>query len=254
MTKKELEKKNKELEKKILELQGIKTKTIPEIPIYSFSKITEDELKSVVNIKQNFKDENIFDEWFNNDFIIDKEIEDFLQELINQNQKLILSFNEDELKFYFLAPIFNKIKFLSFENEIRAFYENILTYKTDKFIFNGKVDFMLSKGLTSSEKPYFFIQEFKKGKKPTDPEPQLLAEMISAVELNKTKSIRGAFIIGGNWYFVILEKLGKDKYQYFISKTFNSTDIEKLKGIYRNLLFVKNEIIEMVQKEKGNKK
>ena len=250
MTKKELEKKNRELEKKILELQGIKTKTIPEIPIYSFSKITEDELKSVVNIKQNFKDENIFDEWFNNDFIIDKEIEDFLQELINQNQKLILSFNEDELKFYFLAPIFNKIKFLSFENEIRAFYENILTYKTDKFIFNGKVDFMLSKGLTSSEKPYFFIQEFKKGKKPTDPEPQLLAEMISAVELNKTKSIRGAFIMGKDWYFVILEKLGKDKYQYFISKAFDSTKIEDLKGIYKNLQFVKNEIIEMVQKEK----
>ena len=108
---------------------------------------------------------------------------------------------------------------------------------------------MFSKGLKRSEKPYFFIQEFKKGKKPTDPEPQLLAEMISAVELNKTTTIRGAFITGAIWNFVILEKLGVDKYQYFISSNFDSTKIDDLKGIYRNLKFVKNEIIEMVRKE-----
>ncbi len=241
-------KENEILRKEIQELKGIK-KTIPEITTYSFSQITEDELKSVVKIKQNFNDETIFDEWLNNNLVVSEETEIFLQELIDENRRLILSYKEDDLKIYFLAPLFHKIKFLSYENEIRAFYEDVLTYETDKFIFNGKVDFMLSKGLTSSEKPYFFIQEFKKGKKPTDPEPQLLAEMISAVELNKSTTIRGAFITGENWNFVILEKLGKDKYQYFISKTFNSTDIEKLKGIYRNLKFVKNEIIEMVRKE-----
>ena len=243
-------KRNEELEKKILELQGIQTKIIPEIKTYSFSQITEDELNSVVDIEENLENETIFDEWLNNNIVVSDEIEDFLMKLLKKNIKLIFSYNEDDLKVYFLIPIFNKVDFFSFKDNIRAFYENILTYKTDKFIFNGRVDFMFAKGLKRAKKPYFFIQEFKKGKNPTDPEPQLLAEMISAVELNKTKSMRGAFIIGGNWYFVILEKLGKDKYQYFVSKAFDSTKIDDLKGIYKNLQFVKNEIIEMVQKEK----
>jgi uncharacterized protein YfkK (UPF0435 family) len=45
--------------------------------------------------------------------------------------------------------------------------------------------------------------------------------------------------------FVILEKLAKDKYQYFISQNFDSTKIEDLKDIYKNLCFVKHEIFEM---------
>ena len=44
----------------------------------------------------------------------------------------------------------------------------------------------------------------------------------------------------GNEINTILEKLEKDKYQYFVSRDFNSTNIEDLKDIYRNLLFIKN--------------
>jgi hypothetical protein len=64
----------------------------------------------------------------------------------------------------------------------------------------------------------------------------LLAELISAVELNDWKLIKGAYIIGGNWHFAILEKLELHKYQYFISQNFDSTKIEDLKSIYKNLL------------------
>ncbi len=249
MTNEELLKEIIELKKEVQELKGIK-KTIPKIPTFAFSKITENELKSMVDIRENFKDETIFDEWLENDIIVSEETENFLMELLKKNAKFIFSYNEDDLKIYFLAPIFNKVDFFSYEDEVRAFYENVLTYETDKFIFKGRVDFMFAKGLKRSENPYFFIQEFKKGEEFANPRPQLLAEMISAVELNKTTTIRGAFIIGKDWYFVILEKLGIDKYQYFLSEAFNSTKIEELKGIYRNLKFVKNEIIQMVRQEK----
>jgi len=47
--------------------------------------------------------------------------------------------------------------------------------------------------------------------------------------------------------FVILEKLELHKYQYFISQNFDSTKIEDLKAIYKNLLFVKNEILAMIE-------
>jgi hypothetical protein len=62
--------------------------------------------------------------------------------------------------------------------------------------------------------------------------------------------MKGAYIIGAIWNFVILEKLGKDKYQYFVSVNFDSTKIEDLKGIYKNLMYIKNEIIEKVKQEK----
>jgi hypothetical protein len=70
-----------------------------------------------------------------------------------------------------------------------------------------------------------------------------LAELIAAVELNDVQSIKGAYIIGSNWSFVILNKLEQHKYQYSISKNYDSTDLDKLMGIYKNLQFVKQEIL-----------
>ena len=66
--------------------------------------------------------------------------------------------------------------------------------------------------------------------------------MISGLELNNILSMRGAYIIGAIWNFVILEKLGKDKYQYFVSSNFDSTKIDDLIGIYKNLLALREEI------------
>jgi hypothetical protein len=96
-----------------------------------------------------------------------------------------------------------------------------------------------------SKTPYFFIQEFKRSEEYGNPRPQLLAELISAVELNNWNTIKGAYIIGAMWHFVILEKLEKNKYQYFVSQNFDSMRIDDLKTIYAHLLFVKNEIIVM---------
>jgi hypothetical protein len=101
--------------------------------------------------------------------------------------------------------------------------------------------------LEYSEKPYFFIQEFKKGKESGYPEPQLLAELIAGVELNNFQTMKGAYIVGAIWNFVILEKLAENKYRYFISINFDSTKIEELKEIYKNLLFIKDEIFKMVE-------
>ena len=57
-------------------------------------------------------------------------------------------------------------------------------------------------------------------------------------------------VFGAIWNFVILEKLSKNNYQYFVSQNFDSTKIEDLKDIYKNLIFVKEEIIEMAKSGK----
>jgi len=240
---KRLKKEIKGLKKQVALLKG---EDENQIPTYQYSKIRDTDLKKLFEIRQKLND-HVFDEWFLNQIEIDNEVEVFLTDLIAENKPLIERYNEEDLKVYYIIPLPNKINFLLKDKEIRGFYELPMSYATDKFILNGTVDFVVSEGLFESKKPYFFIQEFKRNEDYGNPRPQLLAELISAVELNDWKFIKGAYITGGNWHFVILEKLELHKYQYFISQNFDSTKIEDLKAIYKNLLFVKNEILTMVE-------
>lgn len=240
---KQLKKEIKELKKQVALLKG---EDENQIPTYQYSKIRDIELKKLFDIERNL-DNSIFDEWFLNQIEIDNSTEIFLKDLIGENKSLIEVYDEEDLKINFVAPILNKVKFKSFEKKIRDFYELQMCYQTNQFKLSGTVDFVVSEGLVESKKPYFFIQEFKRNEDYGNPRPQLLAELITAVELNDWKFIKGAYIAGGNWHFVILEKLERHKYQYFISQNFDSTKIEDLKLIYKNLLFVKNEILTMIE-------
>jgi hypothetical protein len=231
-----------QLQKEIKELKGINENNIP---VFQFSKITHTILKELVNIKKNL-DRTIFDQWFNQTYKIENETVSFFENLIEDNYKLIDTYSEEDLKINFLVPILNKVHFKSYEKEFREFYELPIKYETQKFIFNGTTDFVVSKGLVESEKPYFFIQEFKKGQQDGYPEPQLLAELISGIEINQWEEIKGAYIVGAFWYFVILNKIDNNKYEYFVSKSFDSMRIEDLKQIYKNLLYIKDDILKIV--------
>ncbi|MCK5876560.1 MAG: hypothetical protein KAG43_02905 [Candidatus Marithrix sp.] len=211
------------------------------IPTYTFSKIGYKDLRKLVDIERVF-DNNIFNSWFNCDIALATEDISFLTNLLNQEIDLIRIYSEEDLKIHFLSPILNRVKFKSLESKVRDFYEETLFYETDNFILRGVTDFVVAKGFEYPETPYFFIQEFKKGLQYSNPEPQLLAELISAVELNKFKQMTGAFVVGENWNFVILDKLGQNKYQYVISRTFNATNTDDLMSIYKNLLVVKRNI------------
>ncbi len=242
---------NSEIELKLLkEIEELKKQVAiltgkDKIPTYQYSKIREIELKKLFEIEKKLSP-MIFNSWFNNDICLTEDIVRYLHKLIEQNSGLIEDYNEEDLKVYYIIPLLNKIDFLLRDKEIRGFYELPMSYTTDKFILNGTVDFVVSEGLVESKKPYFFIQEFKRSEDYGNPRPQLLAELISAVELNDWRFIKGAYITGGNWHFAILEKLELHKYQYFISQNFDSTKIEDLKSIYKNLLFIKNEILTMI--------
>jgi hypothetical protein len=228
------------LKQQIAILEGKKN----EIPSYSFSKIKMADLENLFEIEHKLDNINRFQSWFNSKIEISDGILTFLQNLLLENKALIQYYDEEDLKIHFLSPIFHKINFKSFENEFRDFYNEKIHYRTDKFILNGEVDFVLASGLLKSKKPYFFIQEFKKGIEFSDPRPQLIAELIAGLEISKLQEIKGAFIIGSIWNFVILEKLGENRYQYFVSENFDSSKIEDLKLIYKNLVFIKNEIME----------
>jgi len=210
-----------------------------EIPSFSFSRMKMKDLEELVHLKFDL-DKTIFNNWFNTENNISEESINFLKNLIKKTAPLLSFYDEEDLKVHFLTPFFLKIDFTSFENEYRDFYHEQITYKADKFILNGKVDFVLAKGLIESHNPYFFIQEFKRAEEYSNPRPQLLAELIAGLEISNFSEIKGAYVIGINWNFVILKKEGKDSYRYFVSKQFDSTKIEDLIAIYKNLVFIKN--------------
>ena len=135
---------------------------------------------------------------------MNKEDDIFLKKLINRHIGIINYYTELELVSKFIAPILNRIDFTIKEKHIRDWYEVPLKYETEMYSFNGRCDFVVAKGHDEPINPYFFIQKFKQASA-AFPEDQLLAEMIVSLKINETNSIKGTYIIGSVWTFVILE-------------------------------------------------
>jgi hypothetical protein len=229
-------------EKELQQLNQLFKQKQSKQPIYQYSRIRDNDLDQLFSIEKNIQQEDAFEQWFTYDYDFTHEEVEFFQTLIDKHSKLIADYSEEDLKANVLIPLINQVDFFLLEQKIRGFYEDKLFYQNDNFTFTGTVDFVVAQGLIKSKKPYFFIQEFKRGEEFSNPRPQLLAELISAVELNKQLYIRGAYVIGAIWNFVILEKLSEANYQYFVSANFDSTKLNDLKAIYKHLCFVKNEL------------
>jgi hypothetical protein len=160
-----------------------------------------------------------------------------LEKLIQKHRRRLPLYSEEKLKMKFLSPILNQVDFLT--NDFQDWYDSTISGFVNGVELKGFADMMVAKGIYEPEKPYFFIQEFKPSKPDRDPEVQLLAEMLVAIEKNNSTILRGSYIIGRNWYFVILEKIGENSYEYFVSKQFDSLELDALKQIYINLQAVK---------------
>jgi len=103
---------------------------------------------------------------------------------------------------------------------------------------------VVAKGYDKPINPYFFIQEFKQTTS-AFPEYQLLSEMIVATRLNNSDQIKGAFVIGSIWVFMILNQVDNNKYKYCLSRKYDAIELDDLKHIYHMLQQVKRELMEM---------
>ena len=208
----------------------------------SFGNATLEKLMEVVTIKQVINPDK-FRKWFDYKYEINDNEETFLKELIEINIIFLPTYNEKNLIVKFIGPVLNKIKF--YTENVKEWYGYKLECELNGYILKGEPDFMLASGLTLPEKAYFFLQEYKRTEhKLPFPEYQVLAGMLTAMTLNKTNLIRGSYLIGRYWNFVILEKLENGNYEYFVSKGFDCLDIDSLKQIYVNLKAVKSMIKE----------
>ncbi|OQX99094.1 MAG: hypothetical protein B6I24_03585 [Bacteroidetes bacterium 4572_128] len=178
--------------------------------IYNFSEINIKILKEISHFDQ-VRKQDIFEEWFNFNYKIDKLDEKFLVELIEANRYNISDYIEYQLFGHFISPLLHKIYF--YTKNFREWYQPELSGIVNGKILKGRPDFMIASGKTEPEKPFFFLQEFKKQATNSDPLRQLIAQMAVAINLNKGKKMRGAYNIGKWWNFVVLEKIAYGKYK-----------------------------------------
>ena len=149
--------------------------------------------------------------------------------------------NEEELKVRFLAVILQIVE-IDEQGKIKAFLERNITAEINGYTISVNVDLMFASqiGRNTPNHPYFFLQELKKGKKSTnDPEAQMLAAMLASQKINNdNKPIYGAYQVGRNWIFSILEDS-----DYHISSQYDVADSNDLTSIIYILKRVKDLVL-----------
>jgi len=144
--------------------------------------------------------------------------------------------NEEELKIRFVGGIFLVAK-VDVKHRLRVFYERPLAAEINGYRLAVICDCLVASpyGKNSPQKPYFFLQEFKKGKgEKNDPEGQMLTAMLIAQQRNEDgQPIYGGFLVGTDWRFAML--IGQE---YCVSDKFDATqrdEIEQIVCIVRRL-------------------
>jgi hypothetical protein len=134
--------------------------------------------------------------------------------------------NEEELKIKFVAFVFYLAN-IEVKNQVKTFFERPLSATIDGHKISVVCNCMVATSLKFNmpKTPYFFFQEYKKGKGEfKDPEAQMLSAMIIAQSKNEdNKPIYGGYNIGANWYFSTL--IGKT---YCCSHAFDATIRENI--------------------------
>ena len=146
--------------------------------------------------------------------------------LVSLQNRLVInaeSWNEDELKMFFIAPLLSQVP-LEFDN-FKPFTQRTLSanFPDLNLSVSGKVEFILAKGKQRPKQPFFFLHEYKQERRrENDPLGQLLISMLAARANNETNTpLYGCFVIGRDWFFVIL-----DKETYVVSLAFDATKPE----------------------------
>jgi hypothetical protein len=148
--------------------------------------------------------------------------------------------NEDELKFQFIAHICDLAQLHG--TNYNTFSQRILAATVQKIVLYGRPDLMVAHGQEEPKKPYFFIHEYKPTKRVDDPLGQILAAMLAAQSHNADDlPLFGCIVLGAIWQFVVLEDN-----QYLVSRNYDATDDADLRGIYAALCQAKVYIEERV--------
>ena len=186
-------------------------------------------------VEQEFSLQRIYDEidFIQQPILLKNEEKEVAAKLQAQLKRMIEGWNEYDMSILFIGPIFNLIE--SQHRTYRTFFNHTVKVILNNKEITGRIDGMLAKGWQIPDKPLFFLQEYKSENGPNgDPLGQLLIEMVTAQALNNEpeQAIYGCYIIGRNWFFVVLEA---NKYAVSDAFVATQTDIYDIIGILRKI-------------------
>ena len=166
---------------------------------------------------------------------------EFMEEKRALLERFYRSWNEDELKFRFIAQIVELANLIG--KRYNTFTQRLLSSVVNGIALQGRPELMVATGQEEPKKPYFFIHEYKPTKQTGDPLGQVLAAMYAAQALNADeKPIFGCFVIGNTWQFLVL-----DKQVYALSRTYDANQADDLQNIYSALRQTKVYIEERIK-------
>ena len=139
------------------------------------------------------------------------------------------TWNEDELKFRFIAQVVELASLIG--KAYNTFTQRPLSAVVNGIVLQGRPELMVASGWEDPKKPYFFIHEYKPSKRADEPLGQVLSAMVAAQALNADElPLFGCFVLGAIWQFLILENNN-----YTLSPIYDATRTEDLHFIYSAL-------------------
>jgi len=189
-------------------------------------------------LKQVFDSPDLAD-WLNQE----SHVSDFDRQILMRFQKKLIrsvhDWNESELAQNFIGPVFALVDYTT--EKFNFFAQRHFSGKVGDIEMTGKPDGMIAGGFRVPKKPWFCFQEYKKEQNPEgDPAGQCLGAMLAAREVNEHRHpIYGCYVIGADWYFMILRG---DKYA--ISPAFVATR-EDISDVFRILMSLKEIIMNL---------
>ena len=171
----------------------------------------------------------LLDEWLSAKFIPDEWASRTLEERRLALNRFFRSWNEDELKFQFIAQVVVLAQLRG--KTYNTFSQRGLSSVVNGILLQGRPEVMIATGQEDPKKPYFFIHEYKPTKQTGDPLGQVLSAMLAAQARNADeKPIFGCFVIGNTWQFLVL-----DSNTYTLSRSYDANQDSDLHGIYSAL-------------------
>jgi hypothetical protein len=198
-----------------------------------------DQIAEVFNLE---RDRNCapLQNWLSAKFELDEDEQKIFNKIALQIAEDGDYWNEEELKIQAVGLLFF-IADIKVKDKIKVFYERPLSATINGYQLAVISDCMVAspRGFSAPKNPYFFLQEFKKGKgEKKDPEAQMLAAMLIAQHTNNdNKPIYGGYLVGSAWRFTTLIDN-----QYCVSRRFNADETDDL----LHIVFILRKIKELV--------
>ena len=212
---------------------------------YYFRQCTATLLDRLFDLRQTFASPTL-DGWLQAELDLsatEKMILANYQSLLTINRD---AWNEQELALHFIGPILGLVHFTE-PYRFNLFAERRISARvgspTGEVELSGEPDGLIATGYREPEAPFFAFTEYKRQLDPNgDPAGQTLAAMLVAQVLNQhQQAIYGAYVVGSDWRFMVLE--GR---HYTISRDYSAVT-DELFAIFRILKALKAIVMQQTE-------